>query len=252
MTLLCEPPRATAFAVFLEFLASLRAEDHADENIARQGHNLYREALQVCRIKHGLHYLQPGRFLCPGPRSDAPYMWFFPIEFQGEAARPDTLGGLLRDRFETYKQDMRAGFYDTHFTEFDRQVMLVDVLGALAAGQAAFEDTLRAVQDIAGSLRYGANGRVAQGEAVGVLRGTRQLLPAVLSHMSNSAVQRLAGRRIERVAFVATKADHVPALQRDNLRNLLRALADPTEARQRGAGKRPVSYHVAASLPDRR
>ncbi len=48
---------------------------------------------------------------------------------------------------------MRADFFDTHFAAFDRQVMLVDVLGAMYAGQAAFEDTARVIGDLARALR---------------------------------------------------------------------------------------------------
>jgi predicted YcjX-like family ATPase len=49
-------------------------------------------------------------------------------------------------------------------------------------------------------------------------------------------VRQAAHRRIERVTFVATKADHVPALKRDNLCNLVRALAEPAREQQADAG----------------
>jgi uncharacterized protein len=70
---------------------------------------------------------------------------------------------------------------------------------------------------------------------------------AGLARGDGSAVPHAAHRRIERVAFVATKADHVPALKRDNLRNLVRSLAEPARERQADAGA-SVTYHVAASL----
>jgi predicted YcjX-like family ATPase len=128
---------------------------------------------------------------------------------------------LLSDRFEAYKRDMRASFFDTHFRAFDRQVLLVDVLGALYAGQGAFHDTARALKDITKALRYGAH----QGFIAG----------------------RLNASRIGRVVFVATKADHVPAMMRDNLRYLLRSLAGAAESRQSTTGA-TVSYQVAAAL----
>jgi predicted YcjX-like family ATPase len=57
----------------------------------------------------------------------------------------------------------------------------------------------------------------------------------------------VAPRAIEKIAFVATKADHVPSMSRDNLRNLLQALARPATAAA-GDAKTAVSYHVAASI----
>lgn len=114
---------------------------------------------------------------------------------------------------------MRASFFDTHFRAFDRQVVLVDVLGALGAGRAAYEDTERAIGEIAACLA----------EPQGLLA-------------------RWLGRRpLERVAFVATKADHVPELQRDNLRALLRDMTRPARAHGPQDSK-AVSYHAAASV----
>ena len=57
----------------------------------------------------------------------------------------------------------------------------------------------------------------------------------------------MAGRRIGRVVFAATKADHVPAIRRDHLLHLLESLSDPARVRQTGRGA-GVTYQVAASL----
>ena len=46
--------------------------------------------------------------------------------------------------------------------------------------------------------------------------------------------------RVERVAFVATKADHVPAMRRDNLRNLLRALVETTRKKDLAGRQSPI------------
>lgn len=212
----------------------------------QRGHLLYREALDACRIRHGLRYLQPGRFVCPGPQSDAPFMWFFPMEVPAGPPRPGSVAALLGQRFEAYQARMRADFFDTHFASFDRQIMLVDVLGALYAGQAAFEDTARVIGDLARALQYGGNA-FSRALAAGVARGSGALLPTALGRATGAAVQRMASRRIERVAFVATKADHVPAMKRDNLVHLLRALASPA-AVQDGLSAATASYRVAASV----
>jgi predicted YcjX-like family ATPase len=57
----------------------------------------------------------------------------------------------------------------------------------------------------------------------------------------------LGTRDIERVAFVATKADHVPALRRKNLENLLRDLVECAEGEQSFKGC-PTSFHTVASV----
>jgi predicted YcjX-like family ATPase len=234
LALLRQSPRREVSEPFLAFIANLQSGDRANEELARQGHRLYRAALEACRARHGLRYLQPGRFLCPGPRGDVPLLWFFPMDVRSpRVPRPGSLMALLGDRFEAYKRDMRATFFETHFRAFDRQVLLVDVLGALHAGQAAFHDTARAIADIAGTLRYGVGqGFIADAAARGVC---------------GAMADRIGGNRIGRVVFVATKADHVPALKRDNLRHLLRALAGAAESRQNAAGA-AVSHQVAASL----
>lgn len=125
--------------------------------------------------------------------------------------------------------------------------MLVDVLGALCAGRAAFEDTARAIEDLATALRYGSN-TASRTVVAGAMRGSSHLLPSVLGRATGKAADRLAHRRIEQVVvFVATKADHVPALRRDNLRHLLRAPADAGTERRGGSGA-GVSHRVAASV----
>ncbi len=222
LALLRQSPRCETSADFLTFLTNRRPGDQDSDGLARQGHRLYKAAIEACCAQYGLRYLQPGRFLCPGPMGDVPLLWFFPTDVRHPLVLlPGSLMKLLNDRFEAYKRDMRATFFDTHFRAFDRQVLLVDVLGALHAGRAAFHDTARAIQDITTALRYG-------------------------SHTSLIA-DRLAGSRIKRVVFVATKADHVPALLRDNLRYLLRSLSGEVESRQNAAGA-AVSYQVAASI----
>jgi predicted YcjX-like family ATPase len=155
-------------------------------------------------------------------------MWFYPIADAHEQPSSGTMAGLLQERFETYKADMRAQFFQTHFADFDRQIVLVDVLSALHAGKDAFEDVEHAITQIAGSLCYGAN-----------------WLPRDLGRFP--VARAMLGRRIERVAFAATKADHVPSMRRENLKNLARAMAKNarlTEVR----GDQRVSYHTVASV----
>jgi predicted YcjX-like family ATPase len=52
---------------FLEFTRQLVSGTEAGETTVRQGHALYEQSLFQLRESLGLRYLQPGRFLCPGP-----------------------------------------------------------------------------------------------------------------------------------------------------------------------------------------
>ena len=242
--LLRTPPRLGCSEAFLAFIGDLRPEDRAEESLLHKGHLLYRDALNACRTRHGLRYLQPGRFICPGPNSDAPFMWFFPMTVSPGPLKPGSAAALLQERFAAYQQHMRSSFFDTHFVSFDRQIMLVDVLGALAAGRAAFEDTARVIKDLASALHYGSNA-MPRAIAAGLAHGVGQLLPSMVGKTVGNAAQRLTHRQIEQITFVATKADHVPALRRDNLRHLLRTLSGTG---QRNGGGTRVSHHVAASI----
>jgi predicted YcjX-like family ATPase len=204
--------RAEAARDFLAFVDALPAGVPAEEAIARQGFALYRDALRICRDRLGLRFLQPGRALNPGPRGEAPLLWFFPL--------PHPEGGglaeLLAQRHAAYLADQRAAFFDPFFRRFHRQVVLVDALGVLHAGEEAFDDTADALAAVAGSLRGG----------LGLL-------------------DLLTGQGVRRVGFAATKADHVPARARDALKGLLGELVGQVAV---GPLDTVTSVHAVASI----
>jgi hypothetical protein len=185
---------------FLAFVADHPHGGAASDEAARAAHELYRAALLAGRDQHGLSFLQPGRFLEPGALGDQPYLRFAPLDVPEGVERPvtGTLGALMEERFETYKAQVVTPFYEQHFRNFSRQVVLVDVLGALLAGREAFEDTRLAIEAIMESFRYGTGGLL---------------------------MRLLRGARIDKVLLAATKADHVPEVQRDHLAALLRNMA---------------------------
>jgi predicted YcjX-like family ATPase len=121
-------------------------------------------------------------------------------------------------RHEAYITAQRNEFFEPFFRRFERQAVLVDVLGALHAGPAAFADTAEALAAIAGALRYGGGW-----------------------------LDRLTGAGVSRVAFAATKADHVPARQRDALAALLGSLVAAPQGQASGAGA-ATSVHALASV----
>jgi hypothetical protein len=189
--------RAEVARDYFAFLGAHRADERASEETARQAHDLYRACLIAARDRHGLSFLQPGRFLCPGGLPEAPYLWFAPLDLPAEdrPLAPHALGALMAERFEAYKREAVARFYEEHFRHYRRQIVLVDVLRALLAGRDAFEDARLALDAVLASFRYGHGGLIAR---------------------------LLNGPHIDKVLFAATKADHVPDLQREHLAALLR------------------------------
>jgi predicted YcjX-like family ATPase len=207
---------------FLAFLADHPATEHASEAVAKQAHDLYRTMLVEARDRHGLSYLQPGRFVCPGSLGDVPYLWFAPLDLPADAGRlaQGSLGALMEQRFEVYKKEVVEKFYQNYFRNYARQVVLVDLLGALLAGREAFEDTRLATEAILESFRYGRR--------------------TILSRLVGSA-------RVEKVLFAATKADHIPDLQRDHLAALLRNMVALPALQARG-GNADIEIATLASV----
>jgi predicted YcjX-like family ATPase len=189
--------RAETARDFIAFLSDHRYDGPEHEDDAKQAHELYRQHLLAARDRHGFNFLQPGRFLDPSSLGEKSYMWFAPLDIPDDFqhSTDGTLAALMERRFEAYKTEVVMPFYSQHFRNYSRQVVLVDVLGALLAGREVFEDTRRSLDTIMESFRYGHGGIILR-----VLQGTR----------------------IEKVQFAATKADHVPEVQRDHLAALLR------------------------------
>ena len=192
--------RAEAAGALFAFLRDHPHGEPASEEAAKQAHDLYCAFLCDARDRHGLSFLQPGRFLCRGSLGEVPYLWFAPLDVaEGvDMLAPGTLGALMADRFEVYKREVVSRFYEDHFRRYSRQIVLVDVLRALLAGRGAFEDARLAIEAILQSFRYGGGG--------------------ILSKL-------FRGPHIDKVLFAATKADHVPEIQRDHLAELLRNMA---------------------------
>jgi uncharacterized protein len=204
---------------WLDFLAQHPADDAEDPEAAFVAHNLYRTFLAACRAREQLSLLQPGRFLSPGQMTDPSMLWFCPMPLSvGGQARPRSLAALMAARFETYKRELVQPFFLQLARDVDRQIVLVDVLRVLNAGEEAFADQRRALDIILGTFRFGRR----------------------------SLLRRLFGARIDRVLFAATKADHVPALQRDHLEALMADLVEAPSLRAKAAHARIAATSLAS------
>jgi len=182
----------------------------ADEASLETARNSFTAYLEACRAapRH-LSLVQPGRFLRPGDGSaDPTILRFSPLDLPaGWVARPGSMAAAMAERFERYKAELVRPFYETVFSGFDRQLVLVDVIGALNAGPEAFADMRRALAVVLKSFQRNGDGLLA----------------------------RLFRPRTDKVLFATTKADHVTANQFHNLRLLLQAMVADD------AGRLPVA-----------
>jgi len=211
--------RALLASNWLDYLARHPADSVGDEKTAREAHALYRDFLAACRNEEQLSLLQPGRFLNPGPDVEQSLLWFCPMPLAiGARVRPGSLAAVMEARFTNYKRLIVQPFFAQLARNIDRQVVLVDVLRALNAGEAAFADQRLALEGILGAFRFGRR----------------------------SLLRRLFGARIDRVLFAATKADHVPAVQRDHLEALMANLVEAPRLRAQQAHARVAATALAA------
>lgn len=194
-----EHGRAAALSEgFRGFVGGLPSQAPADDTIARTGHVLFRTLLERLRDEASLALLQPGRFLMPAPGQAPPWLEFFPFAGGGP------LGDLLGRRYDAYRDSIRRDLVSPSFGRVDRLVILADVLSALHAGEEAFSDMRQALATAGSALKWRQPG----------------FLPEWLGGLS-----RLLGG-VHRVAFAASKSDHVADRQRGNLAALVARLVE--------------------------
>ena len=116
----------------------------------------------------------------PGDLEGSPALTFSPLA-RPERRSSDSLWRAFQQRFEAYKRVVVDPFFRNHFARLDRQIVLIDALGAIHDGPRAVEDLRAAMAGILACFRP----------------GERSWLAPIL------------GRRIDRILFAATKADHL-------------------------------------------
>jgi predicted YcjX-like family ATPase len=220
LTRLEQPEIAPIAREFLAFARGLPARAPADDTLAATGHRLYRAALTRLRDEAGLSFLQPGRFLMPAPGPEPPWTDFFPM------IGASGLAGLLASRYDAYREAVRRDLVSPSFGQVDRLVVLADILSALHAGRAAFADMAGALSGVAEALSF----RRPWIDAIPFLQWLP--LPAWMTPGG-----------IRRVAFAATKSDHVADRQRGNLASLVRAL---TQLPASAAAAATAAFAIAA------
>ena len=209
--------RAPARAELAEgWLARLEASDPGgalDEPQAQALAQAFTTYLQSTR-KAGFSNCAPGRFLLPGDLKGSPALTFAPLP-RPEKRRSKTLYGAFERRFEAYKKQIVRPFFRDHFAKIDRQIVLVDALGAIHNGPAAVEDLRDALSEILTSFRPG----------------------------KNHILSMITGHKVEKILFAATKADHIHHSQHPQLTRFLEALLRDTKdsANWKGASTQALS-----------
>ena len=136
---------------FLAFHGNLPGGDA--EQTAIKGAALFTRYLEGCRADgQGVATVGPGRFLTPGDLEGSPLVTFFPLG-AGHGGGTPGLARLLSQRFDAYKSTVVARFFKTHFSRIDRQIVLVDALGAVNRGPAAVADLERALEGVLRAFR---------------------------------------------------------------------------------------------------
>ena len=215
---LCRPELQALAAGWLTPL--WQADQAFEERAASELAARYTEYLHACKQALGLHLIQPGRFVLPGEYAGAPLLQLVPWVWEMPTHTPEdgTLYATFKQRFEQYKQHLVQGFYEQHFAGFDRQIVLVDCLAPLNAGAASFGDMQQAIARIMESFAYG----------------------------KSNWWRRLFAPRIDKLLFVASKADHVTPEQHGPLVSLLQHLVSRGRGQARFEGIETECLTLAA------
>ena len=202
-----------------EYLAVLGAADVTishDEVAAKTLAAAFTSYLHAARDA-GFYDCTPGRFLLPGDLAGSPAITFAPLP--GPRAGRGSLWREFERRYESYKAQVVKPFFRDHFARIDRQIVLVDALGAIHKGPDAIEDMRHAMADILAAFRPGKN--------------------AFLTQL-------LLGKRVERILFAATKADHIHHTQHARLTAIIEALTREACDRAGFAGAETAAMAIAA------
>ena len=202
---------------YLSRMREIDALAPLDEVVAKDLAAAYTGYLEEARLA-GFYDCTPGRFLLPGDLAGSPALTFAPLPPATDVPRRAFWREMER-RYEAYKARVVKPFFRDYFSRIDRQIVLVDALGAIHKGPRAVEDMRAAMAEILSAFRPGQN--------------------AFLSHL-------LRGKRVERILFAATKADNLHHLQHPRLTAIMEALVREARDRAQFAGAETAAVSVAS------
>ncbi|MDP8080113.1 YcjX family protein [Phocoenobacter skyensis] len=216
--------RAELAQSWLKKVQQLDLMAKADENQLADLSEDYTAYLLECK-KQGMQYIQPGRFVLPSEAKGAPVFQFFPLLDldedkweQLEKSDKNSVYHTLKKRYRHYQQKIIKPFYEDYFSQFDRQVILADCLTPLNHSQQAFIEMKLGLQQLFKHFHYG----------------------------NRSLFHRLFSSNIDKLLFLATKADHITSDQLPNLENLMRQLAQEGGQHKQFDGVETGYYAISA------
>ena len=213
------PGSASEAKPFLQALSKLdttaQASDAEAETLASAFTQYLRESRKDGRA---LSTLPPGRFLMPGDMEGSPALTLAPLPAPTQTSKSTSLYAMLERRFEAYKSLIVRPFFRDHFARLDRQIVLVDALRALNAGPEAVGDLETALADVLACFRAGSPNPIIQ----------------------------LVAKRIDRILFAATKADHLHHSSHDRLQAILNRLIANASRRAKFKGAETRSLALAS------
>jgi predicted YcjX-like family ATPase len=169
--------------------------------------------------KFALSTLPPGRFLMPGDLEGSPMLTFAPLNVEeGAVYPPRSIASEMERRYEAYKAQVVKPFFRDHFARLDRQIVLVDALGALNSGPAALRDLETALAEILVAFRT----------------GRANIFSTIFKP------------KIDKILFAATKADLLHHTSHDRLEGILRLLSARAIKRAHGVGAKIDVVALAA------
>ncbi len=157
--------------------------------------SLHVEYVKLVKYLKKRHYsfITPGRFLVPADMKDDPILLFAPI-----LKSKSKLYKAFASRYNRYVKEVVKKIHLDYFKGFDRQIVLIDVIEALQNGYDCYSDMKFALKSMFDSY----------------------------SHSKGNFITRILNPSIEKVAFVATKADLVPKSFHENFKLLLKDISE--------------------------
>lgn len=182
----------------------LQATTTAEPLVLQQLTDSYQQLLHTLKQRQLAVILQPGRLLRPAELAGAPLLQLFPL-LPEQLMQHSPLQQQLTKNFEDYQRKVVTPFYRDYFSGLDRQVILADCLGALNRGYHALTQLQQALMLIMQHFSYGPE----------------------------SWWRRVIKPRIDKVLFVASKADMLTPDQHRNLLLLLQQMLQQPLYQQR-------------------
>ncbi len=201
---------------FINQLQSAKPDEAFDEASARALAQSFTAYLKRSN-QAGHSDCSPGRFILPGDLEGSPILTFAPLE--GAQNIRKSLFREFKRRFEAYKRELVKPFFRDHFARIDRQIVLIDALGAMSNGPRAVEDLRHTMEEILLAFKPGHVGKF---------------------------LQILGLKRVEKILFAASKVDHLHHLEHDKLSAIMQALVHDAMRRAHFSGAQSEAMALAS------